>query len=407
MLREIYLRRYGKALAAFAVVVIGFSLFMANNVVNNWHTQRNYYTSEEFQKNYSTYPLTENDHITPEMEIEIMSYVFVPIDSMGTWRDDLDFEETRKAYLSYDPKVDYYSHQLGDAVATLTLILVSLAGFLLFFVDQKTAFNRFLFSLPTSRKQLFRSKFFLLGGVILGSALIGQLLYVAITYWGIPQPYMNVPLAVYLSSFLQIFCQQAALFTASALIGSMVGNLVFGPLTWVFFMFFTFTLRLATSGIASTIEYAFPGTFSNTPLVGDSLFVASFGKNAGYWFAPILFILVAALSFLWGQKKYATLSLEYDGDYQLHHESRPAVWLVMTGYTSLILMGYWLRPFDEYLMYRNGMIDYYQPTLSAAVASFVVELLMIAGICFIIVYFSAIKNRWRSWRDAKLKDSLV
>lgn len=409
MLREIYMRRYGKALAVFVIAMLTVSLQLAGNTVKNWHSQQAYYRSDDFQKSYVQYPENKQHDLNIQQEIQLLSYVFVPITHMGTAPTDDDFEAIQEQYTSFDPQKDYYSRDqsFGDTLSTITLILVGLAGFLLFFVDQKTAFNRFLFSLPVSRQKLFRSKFCLLGSVILGSALLGQLLYVVITYWGIPQPYMNVPLAVYFMSLLQIVGQNIVIFTISAFMGSMLGNLVFGPLTWLCFMALSFMLRITINAIGGTLDSAFSSLNDRPSALGDFLLVSTFGKNPGYWWMPLVFLLISLLIFFWAEKKYTTLSLEHDGDYLLHHESRPIIWGMMTIYTSLVVIGYWLRPFELYLLAHKGLIEDTHRTFVGSLLTFLVELSIIAAISFVIVYFSAIKNHWRNWRDQRLKNSLV
>lgn len=361
--------------------------------MNSYHHSKEFKQEFESNKNAYRYFDSESDKELPYDSlaeyIDFHSYVFNEADGYGV----APGTNTQVEMSKYEPDKNYYSSYSG-AANFFAIIMIATAGFLLFFVDQKTAFNRYLFGLPVTRKELFRKKFTLVGSILFGSLFVSQLLYCIILYFGIPQPYMNVTFGTLILSALQCFSQQIFLFTASAFIGSMVGNLLFGPITWLVFFFFSALMTEALRNFLDTLSSA----HIKTNLNPQNLLIESIGKNQGYWFVPVCLLLAAFACYLWGEKKYRTLSLEYDGDYLLHRESRWGIWAIMTVYSLIIALFYYSNNWQYYFITQET--DYAIP-ISTPIWQTIVMLLLCGGISFVIIFFSTIKAHFRQWRERR------
>lgn len=407
MINKIYFQRYGKFLIALVVLLFMNFVFSATNSVRSWHDTDDYYHSKDFKSDFEAYPehyvyyLPDKNEGIPyksvEEYIQSNSYVFSDMEEYSS--TPTPDSAALKKMEEYHPKKNYFKTGYQDSSGFTALVLVALAGFLLFFADQKTAFNRFLFGLPVTRKELFRKKFLLVGGITLAALVLSQLLYCVIFYFGIPQPYMNVPFINLILSMLVCLGQQIFFFTASAFIGSMVGNLVFGPVTLVFFFWFSFLMTEAIKGFLSTLDAAGITTDLNI----NNLFV-TIGKNQGYWFVPVILVLLACLLYFWSERKYQTLSLEYDGDFLLHKDSRWPVWGLMTFYTSFLGIFYATNAWEGYLRSQGTE---YASSLSSAILTTLFMIAFCGTASFIVIFFSAIKARLRQWRERRNTRGLV
>lgn len=56
MLKRIYLKRYGKTLIAFAILIFGLYFLNAHGTVSSWHAQNKYYHSSDFERSFKEQP---------------------------------------------------------------------------------------------------------------------------------------------------------------------------------------------------------------------------------------------------------------------------------------------------------------------------------------------------------------
>lgn len=119
---------------------------------------------------------------------------------------------------NYSNKIPYSPSFGRFYLGTALLFIVPLAGFLLFFIDQKTGFNQFLFSLGVSRKDLFKKKLLYVALPFLLSILVGQSLYALLIHTLIPAPYMNATLGQLFTSVISNFCLLFILFLVAFLL---------------------------------------------------------------------------------------------------------------------------------------------------------------------------------------------
>lgn len=387
MIRSIFIERYKKALIAACLLVIGLSVCTALVQNNQWKNLYNNPPSRiDFESNRNEYKYYDEG----EMD-------FVPYKSYKEYRDttrlfynvysgysDFSIKTMSKAE-NYSNKIPYRSNVGHFYIGLSLLLIVPLLGFLLFFIDQKTGFNQFLFSLPLSRKDLFKSKIIYVAIPFLLSILVGQSLYACLIHTLIPAPYMNATLGQLFISVLSNFCLLLMMFCSSAFVGAMVGNIIFGPLTWIVYWCLMILLPRAVYSLGNLIYTAkniFHKSFSET------LFVSSVGKMGGHWWINLIFIITSFLLLFWCYKKYQTLSLENDTNYLLYKKSRWPIWGIMTTFTSFILN---MTFFNSWIYFFSRRV-YEQIDISIRgpiITTFSVTLI-VGCICALIVFFTDI-----------------
>ncbi|MGG5315795.1 ABC transporter permease [Enterococcus sp. AZ072] len=388
MIKAIYFERYKKPLIAFCLLIIGICLLNAKFQSDSWHQIASYYQEDEigrenFEKNKKDYMYWDDASQENKSYKNYQEYTDVNLYVYQTLFASSNPELIPKTK-EYNQKETYIT--TNSDYSLVLLLLVPLAGFLLFFIDAKTGFNQFLFSLPVTKKELFTKKLFYIGGPILFTVLIGQALYATLFHSLIPATYMNATLGQMFVSIINYFFLVVLMFSASAFVGSMVGNLIFGPLTW--FVFWIFMLFVPSS-IYTTLEIS-GFKEKNATSILHNLFITSIGKTGGHWWMSLIFVLLSAILLFWAYKKYQSISLENDGQYLLNKESRWPVWALMTSFSSLILGTYFFRPW--YIYYMNLSVKG-SPSIWEPISESLLILFFVAAICYVLVFFSAIKKR--------------
>ncbi|MBO1308519.1 ABC transporter permease [Enterococcus sp. 669A] len=397
MLKAIYLERYKKPLIALCLVIIGICLLNAKLQSDHWHSMHTQYTeNREFKQNVAEYrdqytyfdPSSQTNKAYDSYEEFVNANLYFYRPTSDQYNPANLPEAT-----DYDQKENYTADNTSNF--PFLFLLVPLIGFLLFFVDAKTGFNHFLFSLPISRKEIFGKKLLYLGVPILLSVLVGQGLYALLIHSLIPAPYMNATLGQLFASVISYFFTMVGLFSASAFVGSMVGNIVFGPLTWFVF----WLLMLSIPDTIYTVLDIITLRNGNAPSVSHNLFITFIGKNGGYWWISLLICLASGLLLFWSYRKYQTISLENDGSYLLNKESRWPVWIFMTLFSSAILGTTLFSPWHNYYMnhFIGEPVSIWDPINSSLIILAVLGLLS-----FTLVFFSDIKRKLQQRKTAIL-----
>ncbi|BCA86135.1 hypothetical protein EsVE80_16580 [Enterococcus saigonensis] len=396
MLKRIYLKRYGKTLIAFAILIFGLYFLNAHGTVSSWHAQNKYYHSSDFERSFKEQPESFtywDDKLEKDMTYtSIKEYISDQLYVYG--RAYPDHHISAQQAQEYNPKTTYFTRFGGD-FNILTIFIVSLAGFLIFFVDEKTAFNRFLFGLPQKRKQLFGAKLLYVALPILMIFLLAQLFYITYLKIGIPDPYLNASWSQLIHSIINNFSLTILLFAVSIFIGSMVGNLAFGPLTWVIFSFLASLIPSSVSNFFNLFSFNQPKGY---PFNLENLFIVRIGKTGGYWWMIPIFLVISLLFIWWTYRKFKNLSLENDGDYLLHHSSRWPVWFLMWGFTSFIALNYFTNPWQTYLVLKDSSKAV---SLFSTISSTALVLVILGLVLFVVVFFSSIKNVWQNYRGKR------
>ena len=388
MIRSIYFERYKKVLIAVCLLVIGICTFTAILQNNQW---KSVYNDPELKTQYDAIPDEHNYYDEKQMNS-------VPYKSYKDFRDATLFFygsfslEDSGPNLKTMAKVENYSNKIpyspkfgGIFIRIALLFVVPLAGFLLFFIDQKTGFNQFLFSLGISRKELFKKKITYVALPFLLSILIGQSLYALLIHSLIPAYYMNATLGQLFTSVISNFCLLFFMFSSSAFIGSMVGNSLFGSLTWAVYWWLMIIFPASLYRFGNILHTAKLIPKNQFP---ETLFVYFVGKMGGFWWVNLLFVFLGLLIAFWAYKKYQTLSLENDNAYLLHKESRWPIWTIMTLFTSFILNTYFFDSWSYFLQKR--LYEHSADSISGPIFSNILITLVVGCICLLIVFYREI-----------------
>lgn len=390
MIRSIFAERYKKVLIAACLLVIGVGFFNAVIQNNQWkevYNDPNAKASFEENRNEITYWDDEKEENVP-----YASYQEYRNSQLLFYGYNMPYPKRIDAS-DYASSISYQSRFFSYFSTALSLI-VPLIGFLFFFVDQKTGFNQFLFSLGTSRKELFKKKIIYIAVPFLLAILVGQSLYALLIHTLIPAPYMNATLGQLFTSVISNFSLLFLRFCASIFIGSMVGNLFFGPLTLGVFLFL---MNLLPESIYSAGDIIKLAIGSNGQWFPRTLFVDFVGKTGGSMWANGVFILLGLLLMIWSYRKYSSLSLENDNAYLLHKESRVPVWCLMTVFTSFILN---ISIFDPWLSFLSRKIfEHANDSISGPILANIVVTLIVGCICAIVVFFHEAASKFTKTFD--------
>lgn len=398
MIRSLYYQRYGKSLIALMLIFFGLYLYNSIDGVRAWHNEYDYLHSEEF---------VTSDYYNNQWNIKDYDDNNKPIyyESIDDYRNERlmtynYFEAFYSTYAEMNATSDYISeikvtepaYQAGNVYYSYYVsnqplaLLIFILGFLLFFVDQKTNFNRFLFSLSVRRKTLFAGKLLYLAGpfiLVIGLGILGNIL---IHRYGIPQPYMNATWMQLLQSGLSHWIFTIFLLCSGILLGVTLGNIVFGPLSILLglFVLAQVTPYLFFSNLNVILTYFFPDT--RLPMT-DAIFLIWPGKTSTPWYILLILVLLSALFVFLAERIFRQVSIEDDGDYVTSPSLRLPVFLTMfisTCFFFTLTMISWdlvFNPVEEYTV--------------------IYELIIITITTFICSYLLVYARSIRKWLIAK------
>jgi hypothetical protein len=371
MLNNIYKQRYGKLLLGLCLflllIYIGFGWLSQQS----WHSQKDYYNSEHFEKDFKNHPKYYVEYSIGEKTVS---------DSLIKEYVDQQLTITNK------PDRNIYGNYTTSG-AYLILPLLFIFGFLSFFVDQKTNFTRFLFSLPYSRRQLFRQKIISLLVPVGLSLAIGILGNILIRYLMIPADYFQIPLTDLFASGIATFVGNLTVTTIGFLLGVLLGNLFFGPISIVVLFFLMGGFYSFFYNLQEFFSYLFFGT--GTYRISQIIWNTWPEGEPSAWWATLSLFVIAGVFVLAAQEVFARISLENDGDYLTVPALRLPAFLVMC-------LGTWF-----YLLNMNGILRYFyfsDYNHASLVTQIIVYFVICVTISFLLIYPKVIKNWWHTRR---------
>ncbi|KAF1303281.1 hypothetical protein IV487_04615 [Enterococcus saccharolyticus] len=404
MIRSLYYQRYGKSLIALMLIFFGLYLYNGIGGVRAWQNEYDYLHSKEFvTSDYYNHEWNIKDYDDNNKPIYYESIDDYRNERLMTYTYSENFYSTyaeMNATSNYNPEIAvaeptyqagnvYYSYYVSSQPWAL---LIFILGFLLFFVDQKTNFNRFLFSLSVSRKKLFTGKLLYLAGpfmLVIGLGILGNIL---IQWYGIPQLYMNATVIQLLQSGLSHWIFTIFLLCSGMLLGVTLGNVVFGPLSILLGLFVLSQMTVFSffSNLNIILTYFFPDI--QLPMT-DAIFVVWPGKTSTPWYISLILMLLSALFIFLAERIFRKVSIEDDGDYVTSPGLRLPVFLTMfvsTCFFFTITMTSWylvFNPVEDYTIIRELII-----------------ITIVTCICsYILVYARSIRKWWIARRDNYLQ----
>ncbi|WP_207694964.1 hypothetical protein DOK67_0002733 [Enterococcus sp. DIV0212c] len=339
-LMTILKKRYGLALIITSLSIILFYSYMGISDVNRWKEMNTYYSSEQYLKDLKEIP--EEDALRYKgLSLEERQKLDKK-ESLSLFYQTQGYDEQGK--LITNANQPYFSMYFNEN-PILLIAVISIAGFFLFFVDLKTSFNEFLFSLGFSKRRIYYSKFALISSSILISVLLAKILFVGIITVGIPAEYVNISMMDLAANIFASWTTCILYFFISAFIGLVTGNVILGPLTA-----FGFCLSLEFFITAVTNAYYYLTATTADVYTTGKFFVYTVTKDSISTVPIILALILSVLLFIFGSFLFPTLTLEKKGNYLLFDKLKIPVIITMTIYVTMVLV------FSRgYYSYENGI----------------------------------------------------
>lgn len=391
-LNTILWQRVGKVIAVLSLLIVANYLWSGNSLVNSWEAKRNYLLHDsESQQHFEKNSTGNKEDIYAYWDFHTnQTKTFTSYQEYVENESHLFFDEGGLA-LTPGIKNTKGTQRFWTESAHLLIFVSFMVGFLLFFVDLKTNFNTFLFSLGIKRRTIFWRKILFTGVPLFLAILLGKLLMLVIMVQGIPQPYMNGDISSLLLSAFTSTCVMFSLYSAGVFLGTILGNLVTAPiLIWLFY--------LATS----FIQYGFSNFLG---IIGGEALATrfeSFYQNITNEYLDItpttlgnlLLIIGGCALVLWlGSWLYAHTSLENNGKTVVVPQIRLPFYLVSALYVGL------LNGLQSFSYYGGGQ---HSDSLSQLFLKTVVALLISFGLLGILFYYQDLTRLWSERKAARL-----
>ncbi|MEI5992252.1 hypothetical protein A5881_003808 [Enterococcus termitis] len=327
-LMTILKKRYGLALIITSLSIILFYTYLGISDVNRWKEMNNYYNSEQYlddSKNiqtnddprYNGLSLKERQELDKKEGLSLF-YQTIGYDDQGKLITDVD--------------QPYFSMYFNENPILLVAIIVAV-GFFMFFVDLRTSFNEFLFSLGVSKRRIYFSKLALISLPILSSLLLAKILFVGIITTGVPAEYVNISMMDLSANVLANWATYIFYFFIAVFIGLVTGNVILGPLTA---LGFCLSFEFFITSVINAWHYFTKATTDT--YVTNKFFVYTVTKDPISILPIILAVFLSLLLFLFGSYLFPKLTLEKKGNYLLFDTLKIPVVIAMTIYVPVVLV---------------------------------------------------------------------
>ncbi|MDA9470394.1 ABC transporter permease [Enterococcus sp. 5H] len=320
-------KRYGLFILIASIAIVGFYVFLGISDVNRWKEMELYYSSDDFitelkQNPEEINPSYKNLSLKERQEKHKKDslMLFFQTDTFDD-QGNMDTSENRPYFTMYFNENPW-----------LLISLISLIGFSLFFVDLKTSFNEFLFSLGVSKRKIYFTKYLLIALPLLFSVLIAKILFIGIVTLGIPSEYVNLNMHQIVMNILALWSPIVFYFSVSTFIGLVTGHMILGPLTLFGFCFsFEFFMTSLTNALYFFTDH------TKEVYMGD-FFQYIITKNPTPLFPIIFALVVSILLTVSGFFLFPALTLEKKGNYLLFDKLKIPVIIATTIYVPIVMV---------------------------------------------------------------------
>ena len=362
MLYKIFWQRSKWILLFAGLAIIASFYLQATDVVKDWHQSNEHYHSKEFNQCFKETPeIFLSDFKKGSTKEDFIRYNL----TLHLADDDLYFRN--KNDLAHADLL-YYYHSTSSMSLWFKILCFLILGFVTFFVDLKTRFNQYLFTLNVKKSRLFSQKVLFFSGFILAATLLGCILAQIILYTSIPNEYLN---ATFIQAIYSIFSTTLTYFTLyiiGLVLGAVLGHMILGPISIVLtFYYLLFMIPL----LPGKVNY----------YLSTLQFIPSFYGLHPYLLVLLILAIVCGLLLAYYSFKHT--SLEENGSYILAPKLRLPIFLLMSVGTSLLLIYGYIR--EQILVGDFHEIFLY--------------LLFIWGISIFLVYHQTIIKKWRISRE--------
>lgn len=374
MMKQVYQLRYRRFILWIGIIIVGIYLFSGFTTQHSWHAQKEYLYSADF-------------YFTPEMGQQY--------DQQGNVTTTLNKQEYVKQALQFFSSSDetnmHYTTSISQNILlSIMPLLVVILGFLTFFLDQKSQFNRFLFSLSFSRKRLYIEKVVYILGPFLGFLALGIIGYNLLMYTMIPQPYFNASVMEIVHSGFSHFLTLTLAFCFGMFLGVSLGN-TFSAI--LFFCLVNFTLANSLGSFYLNIMNLFTNRSSDLRVSIEQWLVFYPGKNGSTILSMGINVLMSLILVYLSYIVFNRLSMEDDGDFLTVPKFRHYYFIIgsLISIVYLICSGA-MWELSEYMTIRDFVITG-------------LFLLVVPVILAILIYFSSIKLKLEQRRQKKVTSS--
>lgn len=343
-LKNIFHTRYKAILLLLTFGLLTIYIGSSIETVNAWKTENQWLHSKDVVNDFKERP---SDYIKGyDYQGEPVTYA--------------NIEEYRKESLTFF--TDYFTTEIVDSTKPFTpdrsyqtgrvywnrfdrsyiplvSIFIFLIGFGLFFIDLKTNFNAFLFSLSFTKKQLFRGKVFYWTLPLIASITLGTMLYQLIIYLSIPSIYVNATLGQLLYSGFSHVIFILFTFIMGAFFGTLLGNLITAPIMLAagilsFDLMHSFMNNLKNLLQYGNLEYIIQKTYQIFGSI-SSVAIHSPGKTASTVATLLVYLVLTCLFFLLAERIYENISLENNGKVLTVPRYRKRFFIILAILTSV------------------------------------------------------------------------
>lgn len=384
-LKKIYALRYQKTLLFLSGLILFVYGYSSVDTMKDWQWRDHYYHSEEFINEFEE-----------SLDTRIRDY-----DEKGQpiyYNNIKEFQDTQLTLFQHYPESSLYytgaaipsrsvyypgkTYTSNSSYFVFLFPIVFLAGFALFFVDQKTNFNRLLFTLPVSRKRLFLDKLRYIALPFAGVLALGSFLQILFYMWGFPSEYVNASFFQMLYSGFSHWLLLILAFAIGLFLGVLLNHLILAP-TLIILGFFAFLLVSDFyRNFAWIINHYFPKVkFYDL----DGIFVIWPGKTASPWWIILMLGCAIALFLFLSYVIFKHLSLENTGQLLSVPDFKLPVFITLFLLTSIWFnLGLWDI---GYRLSANLRLPYEEVALT---------ILLCLSMSFGLIYYPEIYKKWQN-----------
>lgn len=365
MLYKIFWQRSKWILLFVGLATIATFYLQTTDAVKQWHLSNEYYHSKEFNQYFKENPETFlNNFKKGSTKEDFIRYNL----TLHLSDDSLYFRNENN--LAHADSL-YYYHSSSSMTLWFKIFFFMILGFVTFFVDLKTRFNQYLFSLNIKKTTIFRQKIIFHSLFILTVILLGCILAEGILYLSIPNEYLNTTFTQSIYSIFSTTLTYFTIYIIGLVLGAVLGHMILGPISIVLTFYY---IVIMSQLLPDKVNY----------YLSTLQFMPSFYGLHPYLLAFLVIAIVCGLALAY--YSFSHTSLEENGNYILVPKLRLPIFLLMSVGTSLLIIyGYMIHT----LAFSNSfeLLFYF---------------LFIWGISIFLVYHQTLLKKWRSYQEKRI-----
>lgn len=187
--------------------LVGLQVMSGTNTVNDWHREYNFTHSKKFIKVFKKHP---------------EYYIFQDTSKHKVTKSLTQYQKEKNQLFKAAPKIGF---MINSMLTVLTIMVIFGAGLMTFVNDWRTNFDTFLFSLSSSRRQIYWTKLLYSIGTILSGLVVGKIVNYLIIKVGVKASYVQFDMANLVQQGVSFVIIMIGIYTVGCLIGLVIGKL--------------------------------------------------------------------------------------------------------------------------------------------------------------------------------------